>query len=67
MEAGQRSDALEETCSRLEEEKYEVERRLVAAQDSVAKLEARRQQAEGEMARLTAALHKVRRSQVWNG
>ncbi|KAK4289495.1 hypothetical protein Pmani_037534, partial [Petrolisthes manimaculis] len=59
MEAGGRSDNLEETCSKLEEEKYEVERQLVTSQDTLTKLEARRQQLEAEMARITTTLHTV--------
>lgn len=59
MEASQRSDELEEECRKLEQEKYKVEKDLLATRDMANKLDMRRGQAESEVARLSAALQKV--------
>lgn len=59
MEASHKCDELEESCKKLEEEKYNVEKELLTTRDLAQKLDMRRNQAEGEVARLSTSLEKV--------
>ncbi|XP_071548097.1 uncharacterized protein [Panulirus ornatus] len=59
MEASHKCDELEESCKKLEEEKYNVEKELLTVRDMAQKLDMRRNQAEGEVARLASSLEKA--------
>nr|XP_045584865.1 centrosomal protein of 135 kDa-like isoform X2 [Procambarus clarkii] len=59
MEASQKCDELEDSCRKLEEDKYNVEKELLTTRDLAQKLEMKRSQAEGEVARLNTSLEKV--------
>ncbi|XP_042218516.1 centrosomal protein of 135 kDa-like isoform X2 [Homarus americanus] len=59
MEASQKCDELEESCRKLEEDKYNVEKELLTTRDLAQKLDMKRGQAEGEVARLNTSLEKV--------
>ncbi|XP_066943148.1 centrosomal protein of 135 kDa-like isoform X1 [Macrobrachium rosenbergii] len=59
MEASQKCDALEESCHKLEEAKYNVEKDLINTRELVQKLDMKKGQAEGEVARLTGTLEQV--------
>ncbi|XP_069953846.1 centrosomal protein of 135 kDa isoform X2 [Cherax quadricarinatus] len=59
MEASQKCDELEDSCRKLEEDKYNVEKELLTTRDLAQKLEMKRSQGEGEVARLTTSLEKV--------
>ncbi|XP_068231559.1 centrosomal protein of 135 kDa-like [Palaemon carinicauda] len=59
MEASQKCDALEESCRKLEEAKYNVEKDLINTRELVQKLDMKKGQAEGEVARLTGTLEQV--------
>ncbi|XP_042874854.1 golgin subfamily A member 4-like isoform X2 [Penaeus japonicus] len=59
MEASQKCDQLEEACKKLEEDKYNIEKDLINTRDLAQKLDMKRGQAEGEVARLSTSLEKV--------
>ena len=59
METSQKCDELEESCRKLEEEKYNIEKELINTRDLAQKLDMKKGQSEGEVARLTATLEQV--------